>query len=163
MNFLLIIGIAFWDSLFLIGFGISGGALFAASLVLLHQDSLSLKAIWASALFGVVVGDNLSFWVGRLFGSTLEARASPNAIKRIAQAQRLVQRYGLWGIAAGRFFWATRKIVPFVCGSAGFPYKRFAIIDFVICGIWVSLWCSVLYLTNSRGFDFLRDFRLLLL
>ena len=162
MNFLLIIGFAFWDSLFLIGFGISGGALFATSLVLLHQGFLSLETIWVGALLGVVAGDNLSFWAGRFFGSSLEARASPKIMMRIVKARRLVQLYGLLGIAIGRFFWITRKIVPFVCGSAGFPYKRFAIVDLFICVIWVSFWCGVLYLTNSHGFDLFRDFRLML-
>jgi membrane protein DedA with SNARE-associated domain len=46
---------------------------------------------------------------------------------------------------SGRFFWVTRKTLPFICGSAGIGLAVFLPMDALACIVWVSFWCLALY------------------
>lgn len=78
-------------------------------------------------IVGVVsasLGDNLGFWAGRRYGQRAIARL-PLPPARVAQAQGLIARYGIWAIFIARFVVGLRTVAGPLAGAGGLPPLRF--------------------------------------
>jgi membrane-associated protein len=96
----------------------------------------------AAAAIGAVLGDSLSYWLGRTIGTRLIRRW--DFLKRhlgpgIERAQHYFERGGGPVVAVARFVGPLRAVVPFVAGSSGMDYRRFLQWDVPAAIVWGTL------------------------
>lgn len=82
--------------------------------------------IWA--ILGAIVGDGISYWMGRYFGPRLHNiwpfKSNPGVLK---QGEVFVHKYGVMSVFLGRFVGPVRALVPMVAGMFGMRASLFTI------------------------------------
>jgi membrane-associated protein len=114
-----------------------------------HEADIPLLAVIAAGVFGALLGDTTSFWMGRVAGPRLVHRSrwtQKHFGGALQRAQRYFERAGAVAIVGGRFIGALRAVVPFVAGSAGMGFGRFLGWNFVASLGWASAVVSAGYL-----------------
>ena len=97
-----------------------------------HEGALPLWAAWVAATAANVVGDTLSYLIGRYF---LERMLHTRFGKRLVSPEMrewgedFVKRHGVWAIVIGRFLVALRGPVYFAIGASKYPIGRFELIN----------------------------------
>jgi membrane protein DedA with SNARE-associated domain len=94
----------------------------------------------ALSILGAVIGDFLSFWVGKRF--TIRLRGIWPFSRRPAlmeNAVRFFDRYGLYSVALCRFVPVLRSTVPLVAGMAGMQQRRFVLANVTSAFVWAPL------------------------
>jgi membrane protein DedA with SNARE-associated domain len=91
----------------------------------------------ALSVVGAVIGDFLSFWVGRKFSFRLR-RIWPFSSRPalMENAVRFFDRYGTYSVALCRFVPVLRSTVPLVAGMAGMGQRRFVIANVASAFVW---------------------------
>jgi len=86
---------------------------------------------------GSFCGDQTWFALGRRFGPSL-LRRMPKAEPRVAQASRLLDRYGALFVLSFRFLYGIRNVASAACGIAGMDWRRFLVLNFIAAGLWAG-------------------------
>ena len=106
--------------------------------VLAAHGSLSVWAVLAATLLGVVAGDSTSY----LLGSSLGRRAGltlfrgERATRRLTWARRQLQERGAYLVIGIRPIPGARTAVTFAAGMLGMRWRRFLAADVVAAVIW---------------------------
>jgi undecaprenyl-diphosphatase len=80
----------------------------------------------ALSIVGAVIGDFLSFWLGRRFSARLrDVWPFSRRPGLMESAERFFDRYGVYSVALCRFVPVLRSTVPLVAGMAGMRRGRF--------------------------------------
>jgi membrane protein DedA with SNARE-associated domain/membrane-associated phospholipid phosphatase len=86
--------------------------------------------IWA--ILGAIVGDGISFWMGRYFGTRLHNiwpfKNNPNVLN---QGEMFVRKYGVMSVFLGRFVGPVRALVPLVAGMFGMKPLQFYVANVI--------------------------------
>lgn len=110
--------------------------LFAFAALAAGADMPLLEAI-AWAFCGAVIGDLLSFALGRWFHQDIRRlslfRRHPQWIDR---GERFFRRYGWVSVVLGRFIGPIRPIIPLVAGMFDMPAWRFVVINLLSALAW---------------------------
>jgi membrane protein DedA with SNARE-associated domain len=94
---------------------------------------LLMVSVW----IGSYCGDQTWFYLGRRYGPAI-LRRFPGSRPRVEKAEMLLARYGTLFILSFRFLYGIRNVASVVCGLAGYPRLRFAVLNFVAAGIWAG-------------------------
>ncbi len=118
---LLILGLSsLLDAIFIVGAFVPASIVLFAVGALVALGSLELWEAVVVAAIGAVIGDGVSFWLGRRYGDELFnnrfLRRYPDAI---ANARRFFERYGVQGVMLARFLGPVRALTPALAGAAG--------------------------------------------
>jgi membrane-associated protein len=108
---------------------------------------MNLAGVIAVLIAAALCGDNVNYWVGRLFGTRVLARwINPAYLRR---THDFYERHGGKTIIIARFMPIVRTYVPFVAGVGAMPYPRY--ISFCVLGAvaWVVSLCSGGYLFGN--------------
>jgi membrane-associated protein len=92
------------------------------------RADVPLATMIVAATVGAIVGDSVSFFVGRRWGMRLVRRWEPIRRRlepRVEQAQAYFEKRGGAAVFFGRFVGAVRGVIPAVAGTAAMPYRRF--------------------------------------
>jgi membrane protein DedA with SNARE-associated domain len=92
------------------------------------------------SVIGAVIGDFLSFWVGRRFSGRL--RGVWPFSRRPAlldNAVNFFDRYGIYSVALCRFVPVLRSTVPLVAGMAGMRQRRFVMANVASAFVWAPV------------------------
>ncbi len=92
-----------------------------------------LGSVW----LGSFAGDQTWFTLGKRWGSKVLLRF-PRANRHAERAKELLDRYGPLFILSFRFLYGIRNVAAAVCGIAGMPRRRFALLNFIAAGVWAS-------------------------
>jgi membrane protein DedA with SNARE-associated domain len=94
----------------------------------------------AVSIMGAVVGDFLSFWVGKRFSARLR-RLWPFSVRPelMENADRFFDRYGFYSVALCRFVPVLRSTVPLVAGMAGMRQLRFVMANVASAFVWAPV------------------------
>ena len=94
--------------------------------------------VFVAGAVGAVVGDNISYLLGDLFGARLERRLfrGERAQARLHWARRQLQERGSVIIVASRFVPGGRTAVTFSAGALEYPWRRFIAADIVAAVVW---------------------------
>ena len=97
-----------------------------------RQGALPLWAAWLAATAGNVVGDTVSYFIGkyfldRLLRTRLGKRVVSPELREWGEA--FVKRHGFWAIVLGRFLVALRGPVYFAIGASRVPLLRFELVN----------------------------------
>lgn len=111
--------VVFAESFAFLSLLVPGTAILAACGALVGTGTLSLPGLLAGAIPGAILGDAISYWIGRRFGPAITCawplRDYPEVV---AKAEALLRQYGAPGVFIGRFFGPLRAVVPLAAGIA---------------------------------------------
>jgi len=119
---------SFAESLAFVGLIMPGAALMLTAGALIATGALSFWTTMGWAVFGAVLADGLSFWLGyhfkdRIRSFTLFARY-PNML---ARGEEFFHRHGGKSVFFGRFVGPVRPVIPIIAGMLGMGHVRFTV------------------------------------
>ncbi|WP_428537674.1 DedA family protein [Rhodopila sp.] len=100
----------------------------------------SMLPFLALSILGAVIGDFLSFWVGKRF--SLRLRGVWPFSRRpmlMDNAARFFDRYGVYSVALCRFVPVLRSTVPLVAGMAGMRQRAFVAANVASALVWAPV------------------------
>lgn len=121
--------------------------------VIAATGDLVLAAVIACAAAGAILGDNVSYWIGRLAGERIVARFfSGERRKRIDWAEKQVDERGPYLIVVGRFIPGGRTAVTLACGLLEMRWRKFIVFDVAAGLVWAS-YAALLGYVGGRTFE----------
>jgi membrane-associated protein len=120
----------------------------------LYAAKGDLSILLLNLLLGpaAILGDAMSYWIGRKTGPLLFSRPESRFFKpkHVKAAHEFYERHGGSAIVLARFIPIVRTFVPIVAGVAGMGYRRFAMFN-VLGGIgWVLSMTLLGYLLGRQ-------------
>ena len=111
-------------------------------------------AVAGAAAAGALVGDHISYGLGRFVGQPITRRRFPGerAQARLGWARRQLDARGLTIIAVARYIPGGRTSVTFSAGVVHFPRGRFLVADLVAAVTWGTFATALGYL-GGRAFE----------
>jgi membrane-associated protein len=108
--------------------------------VLASLGRLPLWAVVVAGAAGAVAGDTVGYAVGRRFGERVLRRLPRRFVRpdRVERATALVRRLGGPAVFVGRFTAVLRALIPVVAGTAGIPYRSFAVYNATGGIVWAT-------------------------
>lgn len=129
--------IALLECLALVGLLIPGVTLLFAVAALAGSGALGLEQTLLLAWCGAVLGDGLSYLIGRRFQQRIRQwrplRRHPHWLVR---AELYMQHYGAAGLLLGRFIGPLRPLLPMTAGMLDMPAGRFAKVSLLASTGW---------------------------
>jgi undecaprenyl-diphosphatase len=108
--------------------GVAGAAAIAG------QPMLPFLAL---SILGAVIGDYVSFWVGKRFSIRLRGVWPFSRRPALMEnAEHFFDRYGVYSVALCRFVPVLRSTVPLVAGMAGMRQRRFVAANVTSALVW---------------------------
>jgi membrane protein DedA with SNARE-associated domain len=146
---------AFGESLAIVNLLVPGTAILiaAGALIPLHAVDPVTAVLWS--IPGAVLGDSLSYWVGRHFYRYLP-RFWPftRHPEMLLRGEAFFRRFGTWSVAIGRFFGPVRAVIPLTAGCMNMPMVPFQIAN-VLSAL---VWSPALLLVGALAGTALRDY-----
>ena len=129
--------IAFAESLAIVGVVVPGVAILFAVGALIGADALNFWHMVGWAVAGAVLGDGLSYWIGKHYQAQLTSiwpfSKHPASLEK---GTAFFQRYGGKSVAMGRFFGPIRAVIPLVAGMMNMPAGRFLVANVLSALAW---------------------------
>jgi undecaprenyl-diphosphatase len=118
------------ESLVLVGLLVPGAAIMFGAGALIGTGHLSFWPMVAWAVAGAIIGDSVSFWLGRRYGERLQTlwplRRYPGLMSR---GVVFFRRHGGKSVLVGRFVGPVRPIIPAVAGMMGMSPVLFLLVN----------------------------------
>jgi membrane protein DedA with SNARE-associated domain len=140
------------------GIPLPGEVILVSAALAASQNDLGLSPIWVAvaASAGAIVGDNLGYLAGRRWGERMfdalgrrfPRHAGPD---RLAYAQHVFTRHGVWAVFFGRFVALLRIFAGPVAGALRMPYARFLAANALGGSFWAAGTTAVVYTLGMRG------------
>jgi undecaprenyl-diphosphatase len=128
---------AFGESFVFLSLLFPGTALMVAAGLLVPDGALPLFPLLSGAILGAVLGDGVSWQLGRRYGHLLNNRwPFTRRPELMIQATAFFQKYGLASVFIGRFLGPLRASIPLVAGIARMPPLPFWIANIASALIW---------------------------
>lgn len=133
--------IAMLESLAIAGLLVPGVVLLVATTAMAGAWGMPIVSVMGWAFAGAVVGDMLSFTLGRLFHQDIRRlgvfRRNPQWIGR---GESFFQRYGVLSIFLGRFVGPIRPVIPMIAGMLDMPTWRFLLVNIASALAWAPVY-----------------------
>ncbi|MFW9080618.1 bifunctional DedA family/phosphatase PAP2 family protein [Pseudomonas sp. P2757] len=129
--------VALVECLAIAGLIVPGTVLLFAVAVLAGSGALSLSETLVLGFLGGILGDLISYFVGRHFHQNI--RRLPGLRHHpewMAGAESYFQRYGIASLLVGRFIGPLRPMLPMVAGMCDMPFPRFAAVSLLAAAGW---------------------------
>jgi membrane protein DedA with SNARE-associated domain len=117
------------ENVFLLGFVIPGDLVVVLGGGLAQRAGLSPVYASLAVVAGVLLGSNLSFWIGHRGGTALIERWGERfgvGQKRVRRAEIYFAEHGAKTVFVGSFISGLKNLVPAVAGASRMGYVRFA-------------------------------------
>lgn len=132
--------LAFGESLAVVGLLIPATAMMIAVGGLIGAGIVDPFPVIAWAVAGAVVGDWISYSIGRRIGPAAYRRWPLNRHRpMVARARLFFRRYGFLSIFAGRFLGPIRATIPLVAGVMEMDRRRFQLANITSALLWVPV------------------------
>ncbi|MSO90675.1 MAG: DedA family protein [Acetobacteraceae bacterium] len=106
---------------------------------LINGAGLQFWPLWMAAAVGAILGDWLSFWLGKHYGHAIAAMWPLNRHPTlIPRGQVFFEKWGIAGIFLGRFFGPLRSAIPLVAGICDMPRLQFQIANVASALVWAT-------------------------
>lgn len=116
--------------------------------VLSHQSLLPFTWTVCAAAVGAFTGDQISFYIGRRYGSSIITQF-PRAEQLAASIRLRLTASADWVAFGCRFVYGTRIVAPMLLGANGYSPKRFVLINLFSAMLWAITGVSAGYLVGS--------------
>ncbi len=125
------------ESIAIIGTVVPGSVTMTAIGTLAGAGVIPFWVTIICAIFGAIVGDNISFWIGHHFKRRLPTvwpfRNYPQLLQN---GENFFQRYGMMSVFIGRFIGPVRALVPIVAGMLDMPPLRYIPVSIIASILW---------------------------
>lgn len=127
------------ESLVLIGAFVPAAALMLLAGGLIASGALQMHELFFWCVAGAVIGDAISFWIGRRLGArAMRHQAFKPHRRALARTRLFARRYGVVSIFVGRFFGPLRAFVPVMAGMLQMRSWVFQSANIGSAAIWVA-------------------------
>lgn len=131
---------AFGESFAFISLLFPGTTLLIAAGTLMRSGTLPYMPVMIGAIAGAVLGDTVSYWIGRRYGPALgrvwpftrNPELLPNGIA-------FFERHGGKSVFIGRFFGPIRAVIPLAAGIMQMPSGWFWFANVVSALVWAPM------------------------
>lgn len=131
------------ESLAIIGVLVPGVVILLGAGALIGSGVLDFWSMMAWAVAGAIIGDALSYQLGRHFDYLTERfrwfKLHPDQLQ---QGRDFFKKWGALAVVLGRFFGPLRAIVPLVAGLLDMPAGRFYIANVLSALAWAPLYLA---------------------
>ncbi len=112
---------------------------------------LSIWIVVVCAWAGAVLGDNVTYWLGRKVGERAYRRLfrGETALRRYEWAKRVLDQHGIWIVPAARFVPGGRTATTFAAGAVEMRYGLFVAADVSTALVWSVYASAAGYLGGS--------------
>lgn len=139
--------LAFGESLAIVGLLIPATALMIATGGLLGTGVISPIPVLSCAIIGAILGDWISYSIGRRIGPSVYRRWPLNRHRStVARARLFFRRYGFVAIFVGRFLGPIRSTIPLVAGVMEMDRRKFQLANITSAILWVPVMFAPGYL-----------------
>jgi len=136
-GFLIVLLVAFFESLVLVGILLPGIVILFGVGTLIGLGVIEMIPIWIAATTGAFFGDSLSYALGHRFrGHLLDIWPFSRYPALMERGTRFFHLHGAKSVVAGRFIGPLRPIIPSVAGMMGMKPSRFLAVDIPACITW---------------------------
>jgi membrane protein DedA with SNARE-associated domain len=111
-----------------------------------HQGYLSFPIVVMLAFCGGTMGDQMYFFLGRYYGSSILSRF-PSLSVRALPVNRLIQSYHASLIIGVRFMYGLRIVGPITIGMSDVVAWRFLLFNMLGASVWAMLIAGAGYLS----------------
>ncbi len=133
----LVFVVAMAESLAVVGLAVPGAAMMIVAGALVALGALGFWPTLLLAVAGAIVGDGISFWIGRRYRDRLRSlwpfRRHPEWLLR---GENFFHRHGGKSVLFGRFVGPVRPIIPVVAGMFGMRPAAFYAVNVVSAFAW---------------------------
>src|SRR3954452_6086551 len=131
---------AFGESFAFLGLLFPGTTLLIAAGALIKSGTLSIWPIAIGAVLGAMLGDTVSYWIGRRFGGRLTGlwpfTRNPELL---AGGMQFFHRHGGKSVFIGRFFGPVRAVIPLAAGIMRMSPRLFWIANVTSALVWAPV------------------------
>ena len=129
--------IAMGEALLIIGLFVPSTAVLVGAGVLVGTGHLEFWPVIIATAVGCIVGDQISYWAGRLFGERLKTMWPLNRYPQlVAKGEDFVRLHGGKSIAIGRFVPGVKSVVPGIVGMFGMNQLFFIFVNVTSGIVW---------------------------
>jgi membrane protein DedA with SNARE-associated domain len=131
---------SFGESFVFLSLVFPGTSMLVAAGTLVSTGHLSYLPVLAGAIIGAVLGDSVSFWIGRRFGGAL-GRVWPltRHPDLLPAGIRFFARHGGKSVFIGRFFGPIRAVIPLAAGIMRMATGRFWLANVTSALVWAPM------------------------
>jgi membrane protein DedA with SNARE-associated domain len=131
-------GIAFGESLVLVGLFFPATIIMVFAGLAIQQGKLDGPSVIGWSIAGAVLGDIVTYWIGRWIGPSVVHHWPLNREKTaVARARLFFRKYGFLSIFVGRFLGPVRPTIPLVAGIMRMRHLTFQIANVTSAIVWV--------------------------
>jgi membrane-associated protein len=121
--------------------------------VLAADGDLNLALVIVCAATGAVLGDNISYMIGRTVGEWAAEKLFAGRRRRhLDRAERLLVERGGYLIVVARFIPGGRTAATLAAGTLGMPWRRFIVFDAVAGAFWGN-YAALLGSLGGKAFE----------
>lgn len=129
--------VAFLESLALVGLLLPGTVMMASIGALIGSGQVDFYYAWAAGIVGCLLGDWISYFIGRAFKGPLHRWSFLKKNKAMLdKTEHALHQHSMATILIGRFVGPTRPLVPMVAGMLDLPPYKFALPNIIGCIAW---------------------------
>jgi undecaprenyl-diphosphatase len=122
--------IAFGEALLIIGLVVPSTAVLVGAGALVGTGKLEFWPVMIATTSGCILGDQISYWAGRIFGDRLRTLWPLSAYPHlVAKGEDFFRVHGGKSIALGRFVPGVKAVVPGIAGMFGMGQVFFLLIN----------------------------------
>jgi membrane protein DedA with SNARE-associated domain len=129
--------VSFAESLAFLSLLVPGWAIMVAAGALAGSGVLNPWPVVLGAIVGAILGDSVSYWIGRKFGPALPRmwpfRSRPELLEK---GHAFFARWGGLSVALGRFFGPVRAVIPLIAGMMQMPRRQFWVWNIGSAFVW---------------------------
>ena len=149
-SYAIIFGVATLDGFFPI---VPSETTVIAAGVLAADGKLSIVLVILAAAAGAVVGDNVSFWIGKTLGERIAGKLFSGGRRRhLDRAHQMIEERGGYILLIARFIPGGRTAATFACGTLDWEWIRFIKYD-VAAGIVWGTYAGLLGYFGGKTFE----------
>ncbi len=130
--------IAFGESLVLVGLFFPATLIMVFAGLAIQHGKLDAASVIGWSIAGAVLGDIVTYWIGRWIGPSVVHHWPLNRDKAaVARARLFFRKYGFLSIFIGRFLGPVRPTIPLVAGIMRMRHLTFQIANVTSAMVWV--------------------------
>lgn len=131
--------IALGEALLIIGLFVPSTAVLVGAGILVGTGNLGFWEVFLATAIGAIIGDQISYWAGRMFGERLKTLWPLNLYPQlVAKGEDFVREHGGKSIAIGRFVPGVKAVVPGIVGMFGMNQLFFVIVNVTSGIVWAA-------------------------
>lgn len=136
----LVAALTFAESLAVISFVVPATVILVGIGGLVGASGIAFWPVWAGAVAGAVLGDWLSYGVGRYLQDGIDRTWPFSRYPHfVRHAEAFTRRWGVWSVFIGRFSGPLRAFVPLAAGVFDLPFWTFQAANISSALIWAFI------------------------